>query len=146
MGIKPFSFCTSMKVTSLQRVRLATCSSRLRHRNVRVRWCDPQAPDLYQPFFELYVNAVCMQPVFGAQGPPECVAALTLPPMETQMEIVDTLRLYSMMIDIDPIKGLLVRLMMADNVQGFQEAIEAIKQHYDALETLQQLNDQNIEI
>jgi hypothetical protein len=83
-----------------------------------------------------------MQPVFGANGPPECVEALTLPPMETQMEIVDTLRLYSMIIDIDPIKGLLVRLMMADNVQGFQEAMDALKEHYAALEKLQQLSDQ----
>lgn len=134
-----------MQVTKLQHVPFRAVSRRVvrkTHRNVCTRWCDPQAPDLYQPFFELYVDAVCMQPVFGARGPPECVEALTLPPLETQMEIVDTLRLYSMMIDIDPIKGLLVRLMMADDVPGFQEAMNAIKQHYDALETLQRLSDQ----
>ena len=115
--------------------------SRIR-RDVSTRVCDYQTPGVYQPFFELYVDAVCMQPVYGANGPPECMEALVLPPMETQMEIVDTIKLYGLVLDVEPIKGLLVRLMMADNVDGFQAAIEAIKEHYVALEKLQYLVDQ----
>lgn len=96
---------------------------------------------IYQPFFELYVKAVCMKPVYGENGPPECMENVILPPMDIQMEIVDAIHLWNIVMDIEPIKGLLVRLMMMNNSEGVQVALEALSDHYEALERLQRLSD-----
>lgn len=58
-----------------------------------------------------------------------------------QMEIVDAIHLYNSVLDVNPIKGLLVRLMMANNTAGLQEAIDALADHYEALERLQYLSE-----
>lgn len=97
---------------------------------------------IYEPFFELYVRAVCMKPVHGQPGVFECVDSIPMPPMEAQMEIVDAIQLYQLVLDIDPIQGLLVRLMLMENASGIQAALEALTDHYAAIERLQQLSEQ----
>lgn len=86
-----------------------------------------------------------MKPAYGMQGTPDCIERLhsgpSLPPVEIQMEIVDAIQLYNMVIDIEPIKGLLVRLMMTNNLTGVQEALHALTDHYEALDRLQVLSD-----
>lgn len=118
---------------------------RMQHRRlVRTRYCDSiPGNGIYDPFFDLYIRAVCMQPVYGTQGSPECLNSLTLPPVETQMEIVEAIQMYSYIMNIDPIKGLLVRLMLNDDVGGIQDALSALSDHYQALERLQSLIDQS---
>lgn len=116
----------------------------MRARIITTRYCDvanEATNGIYEPFFELYVRAVCMKPLYEQPGKFECLDNIPVPPMDTQMEIVDAIQLYQLVIDIDPIQGLLVRLMLLNNSQGVQKALEAITDHYEAIDTLQQLSN-----
>ena len=107
----------------------------------RVQVCTrAQTPSpLYEPFFELYVNAVCMQPVYENRLSPECASGFIVPPIDVQMDIVESIKMLYVMIDITPVQGLLVRLMMRNDIDNIHKVLDALRDHYDALERIQEV-------
>jgi hypothetical protein len=94
-------------------------------------------------YITLYAHAICEQPVrtpetyaSGIEAARNCVAAMVVPPVETQGVILNAFHSIAMHTDIKNFEGPLLRLMLADDLDTLQALVSAIVEYNASIDRI----------
>lgn len=93
--------------------------------------CDVDA--LVPEFFALYTEFICKSPERCYDG------SIYIPQAPQQLEIVRTMRGLLALYPIDGYEGLILKAILDDNQEAFDQLMAALIQMHDAQEKIQQL-------
>lgn len=88
-------------------------------------------------FLSTYIASICGK----MEGPilQNCMASLYVPPLEEQFKIMDVLRNVSEMVDITPIMGSLMNLLVHGKNDEFRELLAAFLEHQTHIEKIKSM-------
>jgi len=88
-------------------------------------------------FMMTYIGSVCGQ----FEGPllQNCMASLYVPPLEEQFRIMDVLRNVSEIVDVTPIMGSLMNLLVHGKDNEFKELVAAFVENQIQIEKIKSL-------